>query len=666
MRKFFKVASVQSGKCAEAPCRKSCPAKVDVPTYIGLISKRKFKEAYEVIRAGIPFPSVCGRVCHHPCETACRRTGSDEALSIRALKRFPGDYLLANGGLPKPTVKPDNGQRIAIVGSGPTGMSAAFYLVQQGYGVTVFEAQKDAGGMMRFGIPNYRLPKDVLQAEIQVILDSGVEIKTGIVIGQDKTISSIFAEGYKSIFLALGANCSNKLGIPGEDFQGVVSGVDFLYALSNGDKEGFSGKKVAVVGAGNVASDAARSALRMGASEVSIYYRRSKSEMPVIESELVEIEQEGICINTMVNPIKILGTNSRVTGIELIKMQAGKLDSSNRYAPVEIPGSNYIVGVDIVLVAIGYHPNVQDLDGLEVTKWGSVAVNKETMATSLPLVFAGGDCVTGATSIVEAIEEGKKAAAIIDRALGGSGILSQIEVDIGFKDSFSLNTEPKPRYMEKSIYDVDSFCETNLGYNLNMAIAEAERCLHCDLVCNVCEKVCPVLAAKGKKLGSKKSASIDADRCAGCGICEQRCPDQAIVLLERECAQELDTDVPLTLGAEVDKLCRKAHMNPEQVVCYCHRVKASEVAAAILSGARTPEAVAKLTGARTGCGVLCANSTMRQLEAAGIALDKAPGYQWYGGVPTIWKIPEEVLLKYDKEYRLLSDRKCMDKLFPNE
>lgn len=667
MRKFFKVASVQEDKCQTAPCRQQCPADVDIPTYIGLISKGKFEEAYRVIRSGIPFPSVCGRVCHHPCETACRRIGKDAALSIRALKRFPCDYLLMSGGFPTPAAKECNQRKIAIVGSGPAGLSAAYYLAQKNYAITVFESNKAAGGMMMFGIPDYRLPKEILNEEIAAIIKSGVRIEKGITIGKDKGIADLFAEGYESIFLAVGANCSNRLELVGEELTGVYSGIEFLFALNNRQPVSLIGKKVAVIGAGNVAADTARSAVRLGAAEVTIYYRRAKRDMPIIESELIELDAEGIKIKTMVAPVRIIGEAGQVTGLELVNMQAGKLDTSNRYTPVEISGSEHIVAADIVIAAIGYHPDARNIDSrLDTTRWGSIAVNKETMATSIPSVFAGGDCVSGATSVVEAIAEGKRAARIIDRALGGNGLLENFAIDMAFDGAFSSDSSSTARVAEKSLHNISNFSETNLGYSLNMALAEAERCLHCDLVCNVCESVCPVLAAKSKKLGSTRAADINADICTGCGICEQRCPDQAILLLDRAEARVLEVTTPSTLTEEVDKLCRKAHMNPEQVVCYCHRVKASEVAAAILSGATTPEDVAKLTGARTGCGVLCANSIMRQFEAAGISLNKAPGHQWYGGVPTIWKLSDEVLQKYDKEFRLLSDRDCMNKLFPDK
>lgn len=667
MRKFLKVASVNSEKCKEAPCKKSCPASVDVPTYIGLISKKNFEAAYKVILSDIPFPSVCGRVCHHPCETSCRRIGRDEALAIRALKRVPCDYLMSENKLPTICMEMLNGKKVAVVGGGPAGLSAAYYLTQKGYRVTVFEANDSVGGMMRFGIPDYRLPKDVLNREIATITDCGVNIETGVIVGQNKSIEEIFLEGYESLFIAIGANCANRLNIPGEELKGVVSGIEFLFNLNNGNKEDFTGKKVAVIGAGNVAADAARSAVRLGARSVDIYYRRSKRDMPISDEELEDVEREGIKIQTMLMPMQIIGRNGVAEEIELIRMQPGSLDSSGRNTPVEINGSNYTVAADIIITAVGYHPAAQNVnEQLDTTKWGSVAVNKENMTTSIPMVFAGGDCVSGATSIVEAIAEGKRAASIIDKALGGNGILVAVEVDLGFEDSFSTDANCENRAKEYIVNDIDSFCETNLGYSLDIAIKEAARCLHCDLVCNTCERVCPVMAVSSKVLGKAKSAYVNAELCTGCGICEQRCPDQAIGLLNREVDKVIETTVPTTLRVDIEKLCSKAHMKPEQVICYCHRVKAEEVAAAILSGASTPEEVAKMTGARTGCGVLCANSVMRQFEAAGICLDKAPGYQWYGGVPTIWKIPEEVLKKYDKEYRLLSDREHMNKLFPNK
>ncbi len=668
MRKVIRIASIQEDKCKKAPCQVSCPAGVNIPVYIGLIGEKDFLQAYKAIRTEIPFPSVCARVCNHPCESACRRVGRDEALAIRALKRVPGDYLFLNGGLPKSPKKTLNANKVAVVGSGPAGLSAAFYLAQKGYAVTVFESMPKPGGMMMYGIPDYRLPKDVLCEEVNVIKDCGVNIKNGVRVGKDITIQKIFEDGFEAIFLAVGASVGNKMNIAGEELSDVFVGVDFLKNVNSGIKYDFKGKKVAIIGAGNVAADASRSALRFGADKIDVYYRRSKKDMPVTDEELAQMEHEGINIHTMVAPVKVINKNDKVIGIELIKMKAGKLDSSGRYSPIEIEGSNYKVDADIVISAIGYHPDASQIDErLNTTKWGSVAVNITTMATSIEKVFSGGDCVSGATTVVEAIAEGKRAAVIIDKMFGANGELAELEkAQICIRDSFASNEQNGHREQERMLKHIDDFCEINLGYSIDMALAEAKRCLHCDLVCNTCENVCPVLSAKAKKPGLRKIACIDEDRCTGCAMCEQRCPDQAIVMVDLDKPKITDMKIPDTLVDDIKALCHKAHMLPDQVICYCYRVKASEVAAAILSGAKTPEEVALLTGARTGCGVLCANSTMRQFEAAGIKLDKAPGYQWYGCVPTIWKIPDSVMEKYDKEYRLFSDRDKMDKLFPKK
>ncbi|BDF71884.1 hypothetical protein CE91St41_28650 [Oscillospiraceae bacterium] len=669
MREISLAAAVDREKCKQPPCRRECPAGVNVPLYIDLIRSGKLEEAYRAIRADNPFPSVCGRICPNPCEGECRRGVLDAAVAIRALKRFPGDWLAARGGLPRAPRAADNGKRVAVVGAGPAGLSAAFYLAQKGYAVTVFERQEKPGGMMTYGIPAYRLPKDVLELEIGAIRALGVEIKTGVKVGEDMGLEGLLGAGYGAVLLACGADKERRLGIEGEPLTGVLSGVRFLYWLNVGRPADLARKRVAVIGGGNVAADAARSALRLGASSVTVYYRRTRDDMPAAAEELAEMEREGVTVAPLTAPVRILGEGGRVTGLALVRMEQGAPDATGRRAVSPVEGSEFEAAADVVISAIGYQPDAGTLDeSLNVTRQGSVAVDRRTQATSIRGVFAGGDCVTGPTSVIAAVAEGKRAAQSIDRFLGGDGVLSRAEAGelpgASLDGSFVPNDGFTRRVEQPEEDRADGFKESVHGYTLEQALREAERCLHCDIVCHTCQDLCPVLAIKSKQPEVRAFAEVDEDCCSGCGMCEQRCPNQAITLKSREKKLVSAPPVDQTLTETVAEICARAHMQPQQVICYCHRVRAEEVVSAILSGAQTPEDVARMTGARTGCGVLCMTSVLRLLKGAGVTLTAPPGNQWYNGTPTIWTLSDEVLEKYDAEYHLYSDREQMNRLFP--
>ncbi|HSW35587.1 MAG TPA: NADH-quinone oxidoreductase subunit NuoF [Candidatus Limnocylindrales bacterium] len=464
-----------------SPCQNTCPAGVDVPIYIDLIKNKRFAEAYQVIQADNPFPLVCGRVCHHPCESKCLRNQLDDALAIRVLKRFPGDYLMANGGLPVPVVAAPNGKKVGIVGSGPAGLSAAFYLAKKGYEATIFEALPVAGGMMAVGIPEYRLPKAALNKEIDVIKNMGVEIKTGMKVGRDITVDQMLNNGFSAVFLGIGAHKDQPLGIPGEDLDGVISGINFLRDLNLGRALDLSGKVVAVIGGGNVAADAARSALRLGAASVTVYYRRLKGDMPALREEIEEMEKEGIQIQTLVAPVRVFGENGKVSGLELVEMKLCEFDLSGRRRPVPIVGSSVTAKADIVISAVGYTPDPNGLEaGLELTNGGSFVVDPETMATTIAGVYAGGDCVTGAATLIEAVEAGKKAASSIDLYLGGNGVVVEPKEIVRVVSGEIVETEIR-RVSVPARHAVEGFKEMELGYTLEQAIEEASRCLRCDV-----------------------------------------------------------------------------------------------------------------------------------------------------------------------------------------
>ncbi|MGE5541695.1 MAG: NADH-quinone oxidoreductase subunit NuoF, partial [Bacillota bacterium] len=405
----------------DSPCQNTCPAGIDVPIYVDYIKQQKYADAYLTVKRDNPLPLVCGRVCDHPCEGKCRRAQIDQPIAIRTLKRFAADWELEHKGeLPTFTRAESTGKKVAIVGSGPAGLTAAHYLALKGHQVTVFEALPVAGGMLAVGIPEYRLPKKLLAAEIESIRHLGVEIKTGVRIGKDITVGQLKKQGYAAVFVAIGAHSDQKLGIEGEDLEDVVSGVKFLRDLNLGKDPGVKGKKVAVIGGGNVAMDAARSALRLGASEVTVVYRRRKEDMPAIPTEIEEAMHEGVEFAFLAAPARVTGAGGKVTTLECQRMNLGEFDKSGRRRPVPAEGATFALSVDMVIAAIGQVPEGDALEGSGVglSKGGTVEASSKTTATPVEGIFAGGDCVTGPDTVIKAIAAGKRAAQEIDKYLG--------------------------------------------------------------------------------------------------------------------------------------------------------------------------------------------------------------------------------------------------------
>jgi homotetrameric NADPH-dependent glutamate synthase len=485
------------------PCKAACPGEIDVQGYVALISQGKFKEALSLIRRAIPLPSVCGRVCTHPCETECNRGEVDEPIAIASLKRFVADYELKVGAEEIQPAPRTRKERVAIIGSGPAGLTAAHNLLLMGYGVTIFEALPVAGGMLAVGIPDYRLPKKILATEIEAIQKLGAEIKLNTPVGKDGlTLDNIQQEGYKATFIAAGAHSNVKLDIPGEDLDGVYPGVYFLRETNLGNKVKV-GKRVAVIGGGNVAIDAARTALRLGATETYIIYRRSREEMPASEEEIVEAEHEGITINYLANPVKILGKKGKVVGIECIRMKLGEPDASGRRQPIPVENSEFTIDVDMVIPAIGQVPDLSfAAEGkFKATRRGTLEVDNRSLATNIPGVFAGGDIVLGPATVIQAIAAGKRAAIAIDSYLRGKSLppekkplptVTIDEVDV-------TNVEKKKRAVMPVMPPnkrVKSFDEVNLGFSEEAAVEEANRCLNCAVCsgCRECEKTCQAKA----------------------------------------------------------------------------------------------------------------------------------------------------------------------------
>jgi len=490
-----------------SPCKFACPAGVNAHAYVMLISQGRYAEAAEVERRQNPFPAICGRICPHPCEFECTRKDVDEGISIASLKRFLTDWETANPDKkpPIPQIKEKRTEKVAIIGAGPAGMMAARELSLKGYNVTLFDAMPEPGGMLKYGIPAYRLPKNTLQEEIQMaVFDAGVEFRGNTVLGKNISIASLKQDGYKAIFIAIGAWQGMKLNIPGEEYQGVIDAVAFLKDLNMDPSRlgGIKGKKVAIIGGGNVAMDAARSAWRLGAAEVNIIYRRSRNEMPANPWEIEEALEENIKITFLAAPVEVLGNNNKVTGLKCVKMELSEPDASGRRRPMQVKDSEFDIPVDIIIPAISQQPDLSAVagTGIKNTQWGLFEVDSVSLETNLPGIFAGGDAVSGPATAIEAIEVGNRAAESIDRFLQGKDLKEGREEPQRKRAEKSVEgEEPKPRLKMRTL-PVErrrgNFNEVELGYSEEEARKEASRCLSCAVCCEclLCVTACEAKA----------------------------------------------------------------------------------------------------------------------------------------------------------------------------
>ncbi len=479
------------------PCKLACPIHMDVQGYLALLSVGKLAEAYQLMRRTNPLPAVCGRVCYHPCEDVCKRSYVDDPVAIASLKRFIADQVDIDG-LEIPEIT-RNGNRVAIIGSGPAGLAAANDLALEGYEVTVFEALPESGGMLRVGIPEYRLPKDILNKEINYIQRLGVTIKTNTRVGKQITLANVRRD-YQAIFIASGACESIGLGIPGEDTYGVIPGISLLKKVNTGHKVEV-GKRVVVIGGGNTAIDVARVVRRLG-SRVTIVYRRSRAEMPASQDEVRAAEEEGINIILHAAPTKILSEEGRVYRIECVRMKLGKPDATGRPRPVPIIGSEFTIDADSVIPALGQAANlefVKDL-GLNMSARGALTVDEATLATNIEGIFAGGDVATGPATVIEAIATGKRAARSIDSYFKRESLSIEEEKAAEAPDEREI-AELKKLYPAQKrggmpevapLERITDFREVELGYAIDQAKEEAGRCLACGGCCDCheCEKLC--------------------------------------------------------------------------------------------------------------------------------------------------------------------------------
>jgi len=525
-------------KCLIPPCQDACPLKMDIREYVDLVAQGKVMEALQIIRDGNPFPSICAHVCTHPCEDKCRRAQVDSPIAIRSLKRFAVDF----GGdrMVQTEAETKHSEKVAIVGSGPAGLSCAYYLRTLGYTVTVFEAHTEVGGMLRVGIPQYRLPREVLDTEVYRLNQIGIEIRTNTRV---VSLDVLFELGYKAIFITIGAHQSLKMGIEGEDSPGVIDGATFLREVNLG-LHPVPGDSVAVVGGGNVAIDAARTAARLGAKKVTILYRRSNKEMPADPQEVKQALEEKIRIQYLVTPTRITRNEGKLH-LTCIKMKLGEPDTSGRRQPIPVEGSEREKLFDSIIIATGQAPLTPGDFGVSIGRGSTIQVDPVTLTTNRQGVFAGGDAVTGPATVTEALAAGRMAANRIDDYLqhrypvNPKGEKGKVNGELKPETINAIRTisRNEPQVLSPELRS-KGFQPIELSYGWEEAINEARRCLRCGMgaeiifqdkcaTCLTCLRVCPYHVPYLDEYGT---INIPADQCQACGICVAECPANAIIL----------------------------------------------------------------------------------------------------------------------------------------
>ena len=616
-------------KLAPAPCQMTCPAGLDIPTSVTLIAMGRDADAIDVIRKDCPFPWVCGLVCTRPCEFMCVRGRIDMSISIKTLKGFAAERAMSEGSYKNPDKAPDKNKMVCIIGAGPGGMSAAYYLALKGYGVRVIEQQSVAGGMLLLGIPRYRLPREVIDREVAMLEKLGVEFRFNTRFGKDVNLEQLKKEGFDAFFFAIGAHKSFKLSIPGEtDFPQVIDAIDLLRKVALGDRK-VPGKNAVVIGGGNVAIDAARTCLRLGCESVTLAYRRTRSEMPADREEVEQAEEEGIQLEFLNIPIEIFGKEGRVEGLRCLRAKLVTREGQDRKYPVPIKDSEFIIDTDVIIPAIGQQVDADCMEsavGLEWTRRKTINVNMATMESSLDGVFAAGDAVTGPATVIEAIGGGKRVAESIDRYLSGipqpqmppvptrRGRIEHLEVPASTKMTLKRPDMP--------LLNIDrrrtTFQQVELGYSENMVREEARRCLRCDICvrCGKCVEVCrDKMGVDALQMGYfdfdhpvATDFRLTEERCILCGACATNCPTGAMQMEDRD-------------GDRILSLCGTV-LNRKKLL-YC------ETCGAVLGPARYLDfvrnrttAVAKVTGERNRCDA-CARKSTAKFGVEDVPVSKA-------------------------------------------
>ena len=538
-----------------APCQMACPAGIDVASYVSLIGQGRDAEAVELIRQDNPFPWVCGLVCTHPCEYACVRGRIDRAIAIKDLKAFAAERALSAATYLNPDKAPDNGHRVCVIGAGPAGLTAAYYLALKGYRVTVIEALPVAGGMTMVGIPRYRLPREVIDREVSMIEGLGVEFRFNTRLGTDVTFETLKQDGFEAFFIAIGAHGSHQLGIKGEeDYPQVLDAVGYLLRVALGDRRA-PGRRVAVVGGGNVAIDAARTSIRLGCEEVLLLYRRTRTEMPANVEEVEQAAEEGVHFSFLIVPMEVLGREGKLTGLRCLRAELSEPDQSGRRKPVPVEGSDHVVPVDAVITAIGQKVESGGLEHLAKLRWtrrSTILADTIGGTTDEMGIFAGGDAVLGPATVVEAIGAGKAAAAGIDRYLRGlpqprmpqipvrRRRVEWLEIPASTKMILERPRMPKLNPDRRRI----TFQQVELGLSEAETRDEARRCLRCDICkrCGRCMAVCrDKMGLDALQFGyldidqpGFSDFRVTAERCILCGACAANCPTGAIVVTDRD------------------------------------------------------------------------------------------------------------------------------------
>ncbi len=541
-------------KLAPAPCQMTCPAGIDVPTYLALIGQGKDAEAVAVIRRDNPLPWVCGLVCTRPCEFMCVRSRIDTPIAIKTLKAFAAERAMSVGSYVNPPQEPPNGRKVCIIGAGPGGLSAAYYLALKGYTVRVIEALPMAGGMLMVGIPRYRLPREVIDREVALIESLGVEFCYNTRFGSDVTLDQLRKEGFEAFFFAIGAHSAYKLGIPGEDdYPQVIEAISLLKRVALGERHK-PGESIIVIGGGNVAIDAARTCLRLGCQSVTIAYRRTRVEMPADVEEVEQAEEEGVHFAFLTIPKQVVGKDGKVTGLECVRAQLVERPGSKRKSPVPILGGEFIMPADTIVAAIGQRVDYEALERVKGLKWtrrDTIKVNTATMATSREGIFAAGDAVTGPATVIEAIGGGKRAALAIDRYLQGipQPELPPVPVRRGRIEwtEIPASTKMVLKRPDMPLLTIDrrrtTFQQVELGFSENQVREEARRCLRCDICrrCGKCVEVCrDHMGIDALELGymefehpSETDFRRTEEKCIACGACAANCPNDAMRIIDR-------------------------------------------------------------------------------------------------------------------------------------
>ena len=547
-------ASGDCVKLAPAPCQVTCPAGLDIPTYVTLIGMGRDAEAVDVIRQDCPFPWVCGLVCTRPCELMCVRARIDTPISIKFLKGFAAERAMSEGSYRNPQKGPHQGKKICVIGAGPGGMSAAYYLALKGYDVRVIEQHPVAGGMLLLGIPRYRLPREIIDREVAKLEELGVEFCFNTRFGKEMTLDRLRAEGFEAFFFAIGAHVSFRLGIPGEaGCPQVIEAIDFLRKVALGDRR-VPGKNVVVVGGGNVAIDAARTCLRLGCRQVTIAYRRTRAEMPADKEEVEQAEEEGIAFDFLTIPIAVETEENGLAGLRCLRARLVSREGSDRKSPKPIEGSDFLMQADALICAIGQKVDQGGMEALKELQWtrrNTIQANMATGETTMQGVFSAGDCVTGPATVIEAIGGGKRAAEAIDRYLSGipQPKVPPVPVRRGRVEWLDVPSSTKMtlRRPEMPLLNIDrrrtTFQQVELGYSENAVREEARRCLRCDIClrCGKCVEICrDKMNVDALQMGYfdfdhpvQTDFRITAERCIACGACAANCPTGAMRMEDR-------------------------------------------------------------------------------------------------------------------------------------